>query len=92
VSYARFGADGSDVYVFMAVEGWLECCSCWLQPLVPAGLHESFHASSTDEMVTHLRAHTAAGHHVPADVVPDLRADDEENFPRLTDVGEREQP
>lgn len=38
MSYARFGADGSDVYVFLSVGnaehpgGWLECCSCRLQP------------------------------------------------------------
>jgi hypothetical protein len=38
VSYARFGSAGSDVYVFLSVGstnlpgGWLECCSCKLQP------------------------------------------------------------
>jgi len=30
MSYARFGWDGSDVYVFMHVSGHLECCACIL--------------------------------------------------------------
>ena len=87
MSYARFGWDGSDVYVFMSVgsaehpNGWLECCSCTLQPRVPGGFHEWFRAFSTAEMVAHLEAHIAAGQHVPADVIPCLRGDDAENFP-----------
>jgi hypothetical protein len=76
MSYARFGWGGSDIYVFMSVNGWLECCGC---PLLewPA----SYQALSTDDMVRHLDEHTRAGHKVPADVIPALRADDAENFP-----------
>jgi len=79
VSYARFGWDGSEVYVFKCVGdrehpgGWLECCSCSLAP--------AYQYFSTVAMVDHLREHTAAGQHVPADVVPALLADDAENFP-----------
>jgi hypothetical protein len=80
MSYARFGWDGSDVYVFKSVgdqehpNGWLECCSC---SLIPGW----FRAFSTAGMIWHLWAHMAAGQHVPSDVIPELRADDMENFP-----------
>jgi hypothetical protein len=82
VSYARFGWDGSDVYVFKSVGnaqhpgGWLECCSCSF-----AALTSTYQAFRTADMVRHLRQHMAAGQHVPADVIPELEADDAENFP-----------
>jgi hypothetical protein len=57
VSYARFGKD-SDVYVFLSVEGPLECCACALEP-------ESECFDSTDAMLAHLREHVDAGHKVP---------------------------
>jgi hypothetical protein len=85
MSYARFGWDGSDVYVFKSVGnkehpgGWLECCGC----LLPSNPGRFLQAFSTAGMIRHLRAHMAAGQHVPSDVIPELRADDVENFPRL---------
>jgi hypothetical protein len=82
MSYARFG-DGSDVYVFMASDGQLECCECSLQQQ-PYG---RFRATSTDEMVMHLQAHMAAGEHVPDVVIPALRADDAEDFSRSAEPG-----
>lgn len=30
MSYARFGWDGSDVYVFLNVAGYFSCCGCQL--------------------------------------------------------------
>lgn len=69
MSYARFD-ETSDVYVFMHVDGWLECCFCSLGP-------DSFKAHSTQEMVDHLARHLK----VPDGVIEDLWADDAENFP-----------
>lgn len=76
MSYCRFLE--ADVYVFMHVGGHLECCACFLGEREPWG---SFQAKSTQEMVDHLEKHTAAGHFIPGHVVPDLWADDAENFP-----------
>lgn len=72
MSYARFSAD-SDVYVYMHSGGWLECCGCKLGD-------QCFKAAGTQAMVEHLDLHATAGHIVPANVVPELLADDEENF------------
>jgi hypothetical protein len=95
MSYARFGCDRSDVYVFMHAHGFLECCGCvlqervWVDKLgsffgfymkaVGEKIQTEFH--STKEMVEHLQRHIAAGHHVPDYVIPDLLADDIKNFP-----------
>ena len=93
MSYARFGWDGSDVYLFVASEG-LECCGCLLQKrewiddderaifkgyMKAVGEIVPHVFKTTDEMITHLQKHTDAGHCVPDDVVPALLEDAEEN-------------
>jgi hypothetical protein len=72
MSYARFSAS-SDVYVFMSVGGWLECCGCLLE--------DEWVFTDTASMIEHLAEHRAAGHSVP-DIEDELRADDAENFPK----------
>lgn len=76
MSYCRF-LEG-DVYVFMSVSGWLECCAC----LLDAEEMHSLQFYSTQDMLEHLDAHRAANHHVPDHVYEDLKADDEANFPK----------
>ena len=68
MSYARFGCDGSDVYVYWSCYGGLDCCACWLHPR-PFG---RFNFPTAAEMIAHLREHQAAGHHVPEDVFRQL--------------------
>lgn len=71
MSYARFGYDDSDVYVFLSSEGYLECCGC--------SLNEQWYYETTDEMLAHLEEHRAQGHNVPQDCIDELLADKEEN-------------
>jgi hypothetical protein len=71
MSYSRFGADGSDVYTFPSDRG-LECCGCPLLPWPPGG---SFTTRDLDAFAAHLDQHRAAGHAVPDDVMPAIRAD-----------------
>jgi hypothetical protein len=66
VSYARFGADGSDVYVYLDCGGYLCCCAC------PLGAPWEY--ETTAAMIEHLREHERAGHTVPAYVFEDLGA------------------
>jgi hypothetical protein len=77
MSYARFGWDGSDVYVFMHVGGHLECCMCFLDDHQDEG---SFQAGGTQSMIDHLKRHELAGHVIPLDIYDNLWADDKENF------------
>jgi hypothetical protein len=82
MSYARMGADSSNVYVFMSVgdrehpDGWLECHWCSF-----AKLTGTYRAFNTADMIRHLHQHVVAGEHVPDYVIPELLADDGENFP-----------
>jgi hypothetical protein len=79
MSYARFGWDDSDVYVYLDVDGYLTCCSCRLMPERPSGFHEWFKAYNTAAMVAHLDQHRAAGHTVPAATYTELRNEAAEN-------------
>jgi hypothetical protein len=71
VSYARFGVEGSDVYVYLGSSG-LECCACALSP-------RSQTFKTTEAMIEHLREHVKAGHVVPADTITELLADHDAN-------------
>lgn len=69
MSYVRFGADGSDVYVFhCASADVIECCGCAITPSPapnPAYARRS-------EVINHLLEHQHAGHVVPRWVLEGL--------------------
>lgn len=68
MSFVRFGEDGSDVYVYDDVGGYVTCCGCSLG-------REDFHTTDLDAMLAHLAEHRAAGHEVPPWVDRGLRRD-----------------
>jgi hypothetical protein len=72
MSYARFGEQGSDVYVYLCTAGYLECCACALRD-------GRFVAHTTREMLAHLDEHEAAGHRLAARTRRELAADAAEN-------------
>lgn len=76
MSYARFGWNGSDVYVFLHAGGFIQCCGC---PYANDG-YGSFNAYRTKQMVDHLKKHQANGDHVPEKVFTRLEAEHEENM------------
>lgn len=71
MAYARFGWEGSDVYIFLSVYGKLDCCAC--------SIESGYQANSTDEMLAHLNQHIEAGDTVPDSCFEYLRRDKEEN-------------
>ena len=75
-TYAQPGTDGSDVLVFANGGGMLECCGC----LLLTGSH-SFETGTIVGIIAHLRAHTEAGHVVPASVIPTICGDAQVIFP-----------
>lgn len=96
MSYARFGSDGSDVYVFTSSH-WIECCGCILQERVwvdepdrpifkgylkAVGEIVPYKFTSNAAMIEHLERHRAKGHTVPEDVFVRLRdpKDEAENL------------
>jgi hypothetical protein len=87
MSYARFGWDGSDVYVFLNVGGYFSCCACALNRGdngAPFPASEEF--GSTAAMLDHLEAHRAAGDTVPDDTLERLRDEASDNEAWIADV------
>lgn len=68
MSYARWGQDGSDVYVYRSIVDdesktplLLHCCWC---SLANKGWN-GYYAHAWDDMIAHLEEHRRAGHVVP---------------------------
>ena len=80
MSYARFGWDNSDVYVYPTLIGnkpFIACAACYFGD----ELEPSYYAESTLEMLDHLKAHQKAGQLVPDETFDAILADDSQNFP-----------
>lgn len=58
MSYARWGCDKSNVYVYASTMGGLVCCGCALTD-------STTEFSTSGEMVAHLNEHRANNHLVP---------------------------
>lgn len=69
MSYARFGVDGSHVYVYRDTDGRYLCCGC------PSLDDEVFVCASASEIVEHLELDRANGHIVPQPALDRLRAE-----------------
>lgn len=74
MSYARFGWEGSDVYVFEHAGGFIQCCACFLNEIEDGEYFpDSANFKTPREALVHLDAHVAAGHCVPADTFERMR-------------------
>lgn len=69
MSYARWGCDGSDVYIY-GIDGGRIVCSCSEGPN-----DGPFVAKTYDEIVSHLHGHQKSGWCVPEFVFTKLRED-----------------
>lgn len=67
MSYARFGWDGSNVYVFASSSG-IECCGCILS-------ESSFRTTDPALMLSHLLEHRQTGDVVPMTVEAEIAVD-----------------
>lgn len=70
MSYVRFGEDGSDVYVYGHVDGFITCVDCLL------GTGGSYSTDTDlgrfDQMIVHVIDHLRFGHTVPDSVITRL--------------------
>lgn len=81
MSYARLSH--SDLYLFMNMQGYLECMGCMLAPITVMAHSTSgasFRTKSTSAMIKHIKEHRMAGHNVPEDIEERLLEDDKDNF------------
>jgi len=65
MSYARFGCEDSDVYVFFNTGGYFECYRCRLKRPDPM-------VDTPKEMVAHMEEHRKVGHTVPQSCIDGL--------------------
>jgi hypothetical protein len=66
MAYARFRAEGSDVYVYHDVGGFLICVRCGLSD------ERETRTTSRKAMVEHLKSHLTAGESVPQSAFDEL--------------------
>jgi hypothetical protein len=72
MSYARW-SDRSDLYVYLDVRGFLNCCCGPMSDRTPIGF--DFRTETTAEMIAHIEEHIRNGDLVPDTLVPKLQAD-----------------
>ena len=76
MSYARFGHDNSDVYVFAHIGGYVQCCGCMLAP--SRDVTDDWNHHSAQSIVDHLLKHVEAGHTVPSHLLDKSVYDDDD--------------
>ena len=75
MAYARFL--DSDIYIYSHINGYIECCACWLNEkkedyslfLANVNIHND------DELREHLELHAKVGHNMPESLLQDILAD-----------------
>jgi hypothetical protein len=76
MSYSRFF--DSDIYIYSHVDGYIECCACWLNEKLDTeifGLSEKIRDDQTLE--EHIDEHILAGHNIPEGLLEDILSDDD---------------
>jgi hemerythrin-like domain-containing protein len=78
MSYARFGWEGSDVYIFEHVGGFIECCGCSMASVDeddPNAFFGSARLNTAREALDHLEEHVKVGDNVPMKTFQRILAD-----------------
>lgn len=80
MSIVRFNVNGSDVYIYESVKGYVSCCMCMLTehadgttPDDPRLIGDDLPFHSAESLLTHVAEHRAAGHCVPEYVDNEVR-------------------
>ena len=73
MSYARWGCEDSDVYIYLSVTGWYTCCCCSL--LESEDMVRHMQLPSAAHMIEHLHQHELAGDKVPQSALERLLAE-----------------
>jgi len=73
MAYARFF--DSDLYLYPHVDGYIECCACWLNAPLEGGFGLSEKIYDDEALHAHLALHKAAGHKMPKHLERDILRD-----------------
>ncbi len=76
MAYSRFF--DSDIYIYAHVEGYIECCACWLNERLDIGLFGlSSKIADDDTLARHIDDHIKAGHDIPDGLLEEILHDSE---------------
>ena len=75
MAYSRFW--DSDIYIYPHVEGYIECCACWLNDKLEDyslfGLSEKI--TNDQQLIEHIGQHRLMGHNIPEDLEEEILSD-----------------
>jgi len=81
MAYSRFF--DSDIYIYAHVEGYIECCACWLNERLDTNLFGLSEKITNDEQLeAHLDEHLLAGHDIPNNLLKEI-LDDPDRYGKL---------
>lgn len=77
MAYTRFS--NSDIYIYPHIDGYIECCACWLNEnkdeyslfLDNVKIYDDL------ELARHLKKHAAQGHEMPYNLLQEILQDDD---------------
>lgn len=75
MAYSRFW--DSDIYIYSHVDGYIECCACWLNEPLEGEFGLSEKISNDEDLKAHLALHEAAGHEMPKNLYEEIVSDPE---------------
>ena len=76
MAYSRFF--DSDIYIYPHIDGYIECCACWLNEKLETGLFGLSEKIRDDQTLEeHIDEHILAGHNIPEGLLEDILSDDD---------------
>lgn len=77
MAYSRF--TNSDIYIYSHIDGYIECCACWLNEstdeyslfLANVKIYDDL------ELARHLKKHAALSHEMPINLLQEILQDDD---------------
>ena len=83
MAYSRF--TNSDIYIYSHIDGYIECCACWLNESRGSNDSQDSYSLFLDnvkiyddlELARHLKKHAAQGHEMPINLLQEILQDDD---------------
>jgi len=83
MAYSRF--TNSDIYIYPHIDGYIECCACWLNENKEEYSKDTAYSLFLDnvkidndiDLARHLKAHSKQGHDMPTNLLQEILQDDD---------------
>lgn len=76
MAYSRF--TNSDIYIYSHIDGYIECCACWLNESQDeySLFLNNVQIDNDMDLARHLKAHAKLGHDMPDSLLQDILQDE----------------